>query len=95
MQIARIEANTEKGCQEVQMITNNIDEATLGNNCLFTEGWERTQEWIDCQADKHQCLKIHIIKLKNLSGLQQTTLQSCQNQIAGLEETVKQLVSAV
>ena len=28
-------------------------------------------------------------------GLQQTTLQACQNQITGLEETVEQLVAAV
>ena len=35
--------------------------------------------------------------LLNLSilGLQQTALQSCQNQIAGLEETVEQLVAAI
>ena len=28
-------------------------------------------------------------------GLQQTALQSCQNQIAGLEETIEQLVTAI
>ena len=40
-------------------------------------------------------MKAHVIKLESLSGLQQTTLQSCQNQRADLEEMVEQLVSAV
>ena len=40
-------------------------------------------------------MKTCIIELKSLLGLQQTALQSCQNQIAGLEETIEQLVAAV
>ena len=63
--------------------------------CIFAKKWESTHEWIDHQADEHQLLKTCIIKLESLSCLQQTALQSCQNQIAGLEETVEKLVAAV
>ena len=35
------------------------------------------------------------MELEGLSGLQQTTLQHCQDTIAGLEETVVQLVASV
>ena len=36
-----------------------------------------------------------MLDLEALSGLQQTTLQSCQNTIAGLEETVAKLTASV
>ena len=36
-----------------------------------------------------------MVDLKSLSGLQQTSLQHCQNTIAGLEETITQLVMSV
>ena len=87
--------NIEKGHQEFQATTNNIKEMILKNNCLFAKEWEKTQERINCQANEHQCLKTCVLKLESLLGLQQTTLQSCQNQIVGLEETVEQLVSVV
>ena len=67
----------------------------LLNNCCFANEWETTQECINQRANEHQQLKTHIIELEGLSSLQQTTLQSCQNQIAGLEETVEQLVAVV
>ena len=67
----------------------------MSNNCIFTEKWESTHEWIDCQVDKHQLLKTCIIELESLLGLQQTALQHCQDTIAGLEETVTQLVASV
>ena len=35
------------------------------------------------------------MELESLSGLQQTTLQHCQDTIAGLEETIAQLVALV
>ena len=35
------------------------------------------------------------MELESLSGLQQTTLQHCQDTIAGLEETITQLVASV
>ena len=40
-------------------------------------------------------MKTHVIELESLSGLQQTTLQHCQDTVAGIEETVKWLVAAV
>ena len=40
-------------------------------------------------------MKTHVVKLEGFSGLQQTALRSCQNQTAGLEETVEQLVVAM
>ena len=67
----------------------------MSNNCIFTEKWESTHEWIDCRANEHQILKTHIIKLESLLGLQQTTLQHCQDTVVGLEETVAQLVTTV
>ena len=85
----------KKNCQEVLAMTNQIKEVVMKNNCIFTNKWELTYEWIDCWVDKHWHLKTCIIELKSLSGLQQTALQSCQNQIAGLEETIEQLVAAV
>ena len=36
-----------------------------------------------------------VVDLKALSGLQQITLQSCQNSIAGLEETIAKLTTSV
>ena len=95
MQIAQIEADAKKSHQEFLAMTNNIEEAVTKNNHIFAKKWEQTHEWINHWADKHQLLKTHVIKLKSLSGLQQTALQSCQNQIAGLEETIEQLVTAV
>ena len=67
----------------------------MKNNHIFAEKWESTHQRINHQADKHQLLKTCIIELKGLLGLQQTTLQSCLNQIAGLEEVIEQLVAAV
>ena len=94
-QIWRIEADAEKNQQEVLTTTNQIEEAVMKNNCIFTKKWELTHEQIKHWADEHQLLKTCIIELESLSGLQQTALQSCQNQIAGLEETVTQLVTVV
>ena len=76
-------------------MTNTIKGAILINNHKFAEDWETTQSHINWWADEHQQLKGYVIELKGLSSLQQTALQSCQNQIAGLEETVEQLVAMV
>ena len=40
-------------------------------------------------------MKNHIVDLEALLGLQQTNLQSCQNTIVGLEETIAQLTVSV
>ena len=40
-------------------------------------------------------MKNRVVDLESLSGLQQTTLQHCQDTIAGLEETIAQLVALV
>ena len=76
-------------------MTNTIKEVILKNNCKFPKDWETTKSHINWRADERQWLKSQVIELEGLSGLQQTTLQSCQNQIAGLEETVEQLVAVV
>ena len=77
------------------VMTNTIKEAILLNNHKVAEDWEMTKSQIDQRADEHQWLKTQVIELECLSGLQQTTLQHCQDTIAGLEETVEQLVSTV
>ena len=94
-QIWQIEADTEKNHQETSTTTNQIEEAILKNNWIFAKKWEETQDWIDHWADENQQLKTYVFELKSLSSLQQATLQYCQNQIAGLEETIEQLVAAV
>ena len=76
-------------------MTNQIKEAILKNNRIFADKWEATQDHIDRHMEDHLLLKTQVVELESLPGLQQTALQSCQNQIAGLEETVEQLVVAV
>ena len=94
-QIRRIEADAEKHCQEVLMTTNTIEDAIQKNNVIFREKWETAHDRIDRRSEDIRLLKNQIMDLEALSGLQQTTLQSCQNTIAGLEETVLQLVASV
>ena len=94
-QIWQIEADAEKNCQEVLTTTNQIKEAVMKHKDIFAEKWELTYEWINHWVDEYQLLKTHVIKLMSLLGLQQTALQSCQSQIAGLEETIVWLVMAV
>ena len=67
----------------------------MENNCIFSRKWEATHDWINHRLEKHLLLQSHVVDLKSLSGLQQTTLQHCQDTIAGLEETVVQLVVLV
>ena len=93
-QIKRIEVDAKKNHQEVLLTTNQI-EVVLKNNQIFTEKWELTHDWINCCVEEHLLLKTCVIELESLSGLQQTTLQHCQDTIAGLEETITQLVVLV
>ena len=90
-----MEADAKKNCLEVLATTNLIEEAVMTNNCIFSGKWEETHEQINCRANKHQILKTCVIELKSLLGFQQTSLQHCQDMIAGLEETVAQLVMSV
>ena len=84
-QIHCIEANTEKHQQEVLTTTNVI----------FSKKWEATHDHINHCSEDNRLLKNQVVDLKALSGLQQTALQSCQNTIAGLEETVTKLTMLV
>ena len=65
-QIQRMEVDAEKNCQEVLMVTNTVEEVVMKNNHIFSEKWESTHEWIDCQADEHQLLKNQVIELESL-----------------------------
>ena len=94
-QIHCIEADAEKHCQEVLTTTNVIQDAIKKNNAIFSEKWEATHDHIDCHLEEILLLKNQVVDLEALSGLQQTALQSCQNTIAGLEETVAQLTTSV
>ena len=67
----------------------------MENNCIFSGKWEATHDWIDHRSEEHLLLKTHVAELESLLGLQQTTLQHCQDTIAGLEETIAQLVALV
>ena len=67
----------------------------MDNNCIFSGKWEAMHDQIDCHSEEHLLLKNQVVDLESLSGLQQTTLQHCQDTIAGLEETITQLVVSV
>ena len=94
-QICQIEADTEKNNQEVLLTTNRIEEVIMMNNRIFSGKWEVTHDQIDRCLEEHLLLKNQVVDLESLLGLQQTTLQHCQDTIAGLEETVTQLVTLV
>ena len=94
-QIRRIKADAEKHCQEVLMTTNVIEDTIQKNNVIFGEKWEMTHDRIDRRLEDIRLLKNQVVDLEALSGLQQNTLQSCQNTIAGLEETVLKLAASV
>ena len=95
MQICQIEVNVEKNRQETLLTTNWIEEAIIENNHIFSGKWEATHDQIDCRSEEHCLLQAHIVDLEGLLGLQQTALQHHQNTIAGLEETIAQLVTLV
>ena len=94
-QIRCIKADAEKHHQEVLTTTNTIENAIQKNNMIFGEKWETTHDHIDCRSEDIQLLKNRLVDLEALSGLQQNALQSCQNTIAGLEETVLKLAALV
>ena len=94
-QICCIEADAEKHRQEVLTTTNVIQDTIEKNNIIFSEKWEVTHDRIDCRLEEILLLKNWVVDLEALSGLQQTTLQFCQNTIAGLEETVAKLTASV
>ena len=72
-----------------------IQDAIEKNNVIFSEKWEATHNHIDRRVEDILLLKNCVVDLEALSGLQQTALQSCQNTIAGLEETVARLTMSV
>ena len=74
-------------------MTNIIQDAIEKNNVIFSEEWETTHEHIDRRSEEILLLKNRVVDLESLSGLQHTALQHCQDMIAGLEETVVQLVA--
>ena len=94
-QIHRIEADTKKHRQEVLTTTNVIQDAIGKNNVIFTGKWEATHDRINCRLEDVCLLKNWVVDLEAFSGLQQTALQSCQNTITGLEETVANLTVLV
>ena len=76
-------------------MTNVIQDVIKKNNIIFSEKWETTHDRINHHSEENRLLKNRGVDLKALSGLQQTALQSCQNTIAGLEETVTRLTASV
>ena len=94
-QIHCIKADAEKHRQEVLTTTNVIQDAIEKNNVIFSEKWEMMHNCINCCSEDIRLLKNQVMDLEALSGLQQTALQSCQNTIAGLEETMVKLTASV
>ena len=75
--------------------TNVIQDTIEKNNIIFAKKWEAMHDRIDLCLDDILLLKNQVVDLEAPSSLQQTTLQSCQNTIAGLEETIVQLTTLV
>ena len=94
-QIHWIEADTEENHQEVLATTNGIQDTIEKNNVIFAVKWEAMHDHINRHSEDILLLRNRVVDLESLSGLQQTTLQHCQDTIAGLEETVAQLVVSV
>ena len=94
-QIRCVKADAEKHRQEVLTTTNEIQDAVMKNNIIFSKKWEVTHDCIDCRSEEILLLKNRMVDLEALTGLQQITLQSCQNTVAGLEETVVKLTTLV
>ena len=94
-QIHRIEADAEENHQEVLATTNGIQDTIEKNNVIFAAKWEAMHDRINRRSEDILLLRNRVVDLESLSGLQQTTLQHCQDTIAGLEETVAQLVVSV
>ena len=65
--------DAEKNCGEVLSTTNQIEEAILENNHIFSGKWEATHDQID-HCLEELLLKNWVVDLESLSGLQQTTL---------------------
>ena len=76
-------------------MTNNIEDAIQKNNIIFSEKWEATHDYIDRRLEEILLLRNCVVDLEALMGLQQTALQSCQNTMAGLEETIVKLTTSV
>ena len=76
-------------------MTNVIQDAIEKNNVIFAEKWETTHERINCRSEDICLLKNQVVELEALTGLQQNALQSCQDTIAGLEETILKLAASV
>ena len=76
-------------------MTNVIQDAIEKNNVIFSKKWEVMHDCINCHLEEILLLKNRVVDLESLSGLQQTALQHCQDTVAGLEETVTQLVATV
>ena len=93
-QIRCIEADAEKHRQEVLTTTNVIQDTIEKNNVIFSKKWEATHDRIDRRLEE-LLLKNWVVDLEALLGLQQTALQSCQNTVAGLEETITKLTVSV
>ena len=72
-----------------------IEDTIQKNNVIFGEKWEMTHDRINHRSEELHLLKNQIVDLEALSGLQQNALQSCQNTIVGLEETILKLAASV
>ena len=80
--------DAKKNRQELLTTTNVIQDTIEKNNIIFTKKWEAMHDCINCHLEDILLLRNQVVDLESLLGLQQTTLQSCQNTIAGLEETI-------
>ena len=69
-QIRQIEVDAEKNSQEVLSTTNQIKDAILKNNVIFSREWEATHDHIDHHSEEHLLLKNQVVDLESLSGLQ-------------------------
>ena len=78
------------------MTTTNVIQDTIEqNNIIFSKKLEATHNCINRRSEDILLLKNRMVDLEALTGLQQTSIQSSQDSIARLEETVAKLTASV
>ena len=94
-QIIQIETDNKGNCLETLVITNQIEEAIMENNCKFAEDYKVIHAHIDHRTNNYTNLKGKVKDLQEVVHLQRAIIDSCHNQTAALEETVVELVESV
>lgn len=80
---------------KLRVVTNQIEEAIIKNNCRFSEDYEVIHARINHRTNDYVNLKGKVKDLQEVVCLQRAVIDGCHNQTAALEETVAKLVKLV